>query len=123
MDTVEWSFVSDRPVWTQITEQMRQRIVAGVYPSGEKLPSVRDLAMDAGVNPNTMQRALAQLEADGLAVSNRTSGRAVTDDEEAIFAARVKMADEKIDEYLAGMTDLGFTAVEARDLLMKREEK
>lgn len=123
MANVEWSLNSDRPIWVQLGEQLRQRIVAGIYPMGSRLPTVRDLAAEAGVNPNTMQRALAQLEADGLALSNRTSGRIVTDDVDALNEARINMAEEKIEAYLSGMADLGFTEKEAGELLRKREEK
>ena len=72
---MEWKLTDDRPIWMQLSEQMARRIVAGQYPPGSKLPAVRELAADAGVNPNTMQRALAQLENDGLAVhASRGSG-------------------------------------------------
>ena len=119
---MEWLFNGDRPIWVQLHEQLRQRIVTGIYPSGEKLPTVRDLAAEAEVNPNTMQRALAQLEADGLAVANRTTGRVVTDNQEVLKMERMKMAEEKIREYLNSMEVLGFTAQEAKDLLMRGEE-
>ena len=118
---MEWIFNSDRPIWIQLHEQLRQRIVTGVYPRGERLPAVRELAADAEVNPNTMQRALAQLELDGLAVANRTVGRTVTDNEEVLKTERMKMAQEKILEYLKSMEILGFTVEEAKELLMQRE--
>ena len=70
-----WKIDDGRPIWTQLKEQMIKRIVSGTYSSGEKLPSVRDLAGEAGVNPNTMQRALSALDQDGLTNTNRTSGR------------------------------------------------
>ena len=89
---MEWKLTDDRPIWMQLSEQMARRIVAGQYPPGSKLPAVRELAADAGVNPNTMQRALAQLENDGLAVSNRTAGRMVTENIAAIEAVRRNMA-------------------------------
>lgn len=120
---MEWFFSGDRPIWVQLTEQLRQRIVTGVYPPGEKLPAVRELAAEAGVNPNTMQRALARLEADGLAVTNRTAGRLVTDDEKALQNARMEMAAERIRAYLKSMEDLGFSAEEAKDLLVRMEER
>ena len=64
---MEWRFNDDRPIWQQLTEQLTLRILKGEYPPGSRLPAVRELAAQAGVNPNTMQRALAQLESDGLA--------------------------------------------------------
>ena len=77
---MEWKLNDDRPIWLQLAEQMTRRIITGVYPPGSKLPPVRELAAEAGVNPNTMQRALAQLEQDGLAKADRTAGRLVTQD-------------------------------------------
>jgi len=123
MGTVEWNFNGDKPIWIQISEQLRQRIVTGAYPKGERLPTVRDLASEAGVNPNTMQRALAQLEAEGLAISNRTVGRLVTDDEEALSKVRMEIAEEKMAEYLKSMEVLGFSQEEATNLLLRRGEK
>jgi len=61
---MDWRFTDDRPIWLQLTEQLTRRIITGVYPPGSRLPPVRELAAQAGVNPNTMQRALAQLEQD-----------------------------------------------------------
>ena len=75
---MNWQFTDDRPIWQQITEQLTLRILRGEYPPGERLPGVRELAAQAGVNPNTMQRALAQLETDGLALGSRTAGRTVS---------------------------------------------
>ena len=120
---MEWVFNGDRPIWIQLHEQLRQRIVTGVYPSGERLPAVRELAAEAEVNPNTMQRALAQLEADGLALTNRTAGRVVTDNEEVLKMERMKMAQERIREYLESMAVLGFTVEEAKELLVRREQE
>ncbi len=120
---MEWNFSDGRPIWVQINDELRLRIVTGVYPKGEKLPTVRDLAAEAGVNPNTMQRALAQLETEGLAVVNRTAGRLVTDNEEIISAVRVSLAKGNIRAYLKSMEDLGYSEAEAAELLLKREEE
>lgn len=120
---MEWNLGSDRPIWLQLVEQLRQRIVTGIYPPGSKLPTVRELAAEAGVNPNTMQRALAQLEADGLAVSNRTSGRLVTDDEDTLNALRRQMAEGTTDLFIGGMEVLGYTPREAAALVVERGEE
>ena len=69
-----WQFEHDRPIYTQLLEQIRMLIISGVYPIGSRLPSVRDLAAEAAVNPNTMQKALSELERSGLIYSQRTSG-------------------------------------------------
>ena len=79
-----WELDSKRSIYGQIIERIQNRIVTGAYPPGGKLPSVRDLAEEAGVNPNTMQRALSELERTGVIYSQRTSGRFVTEDESMI---------------------------------------
>ena len=76
-----WKINDGRPIWIQLKEQMIRRIVSGIYQSGDKLPSVRELASEAGVNPNTMQRALSALDQEGFSMTNRTSGRCVTQDQ------------------------------------------
>ncbi len=113
---MEWKFSDDRPIWVQLSEQLARRIVTGAYPPGSKLPPVRELAAEAGVNPNTMQRALAQLEQDGLARADRTAGRTVTGDAGVIEAARMAYARVNIDAYFDAMADLGFSRQAAVDL-------
>ena len=107
----------------QLMEQLRQRIVTGVYQAGEKLPAVRELAENAGVNPNTMQRALSQLEAEGIITTNRTTGRVVTNDEETLKNLRMKIAQEKLEEFLKSMEVLGFSFIDIKQLLEEREVK
>ncbi len=103
-----WDLTSDRPIYAQIIEQMKLKICSGVYPLGSKLPSVRDLAQEASVNPNTMQRALSKLEESGLLYSIRTSGRFVTEDISMIKQTKKELAQEQIQEFLKKMIDLGF---------------
>ncbi len=103
-----WDLDSDRPIYAQILERMRMRIVAGIYQPGEKIPSVRELAADAGVNPNTMQKALSELERSGLVITQRTSGRVVTEDLKMIKETRNQLAKEQIDEFVKRMKNLGF---------------
>ena len=104
---------------------LKFRIVSGQYPAGVQLPSVRELAAEAGVTPNTMQRALAEMEREGLMFTNRTSGRYVTEDREMIGKVREQIAGERITEFLSGMSQLGFTEQDIVALLEKRsgEEK
>lgn len=109
-----WDLKSDRPIYAQLIEQMELKICSGVYPPGSKLPSVRDLAQDASVNPNTMQRALAKLEEDGIVYTNRTSGRFITEDANMIDQVKNKLAQEQIQEFLEKMKRLGF---EKKDIL------
>lgn len=120
---MNWNLNDSAPIWLQLHEQLTQRIATGVYPKGSRMPPVRELAAEAGVNPNTMQRALAQLEADGLVLTNRTAGRTVTEDGVALSELCMRLADAKIKQYLESMALLGFTKREAVELLEKWEEK
>ena len=101
---MNWQFSNSAPIYTQLIGQIRAGIVSGALAPGERLPSVRDLAMEAGVNPNTMQRALTELERDGLVYSQRTSGRYVTEDRDVISAARHALAAGKVRTFLSDMT-------------------
>ncbi|QNO15832.1 GntR family transcriptional regulator [Alkalicella caledoniensis] len=112
-----WDLQSDRPIYTQLIEQIELKICSGGYPLGSKLPSVRDLAKEASVNPNTMQRALAKLEEDGLLYSNRTSGRFVTEDKSMVKKIKTKMAQDHIQHFLSKMSELGFEHEEVLEIL------
>ena len=114
---MQWYFSNDVPIYTQLIEQIKVGIVTGVFPRGERLPSVRDLATEAGVNPNTMQRAMMELERDGLVYSQRTSGRFVTEDETMIQQAKRSLAERHIKTFLAAMGRLGFQREEMIALL------
>ena len=118
---MEWNLEDGRPIWSQLTRQLTRRIITGVYPPGSKLPSVRELAAEAGVNPNTMQRALAQLEQDGLAKADRTAGRLVTQDAEILERVRRAEAQAIIRQYLDAMAALGFTREQAASFLREEE--
>lgn len=114
---MSWDLTSDRPIYVQIIEQMELKICSGVYPLGSKLPSVRELAREASVNPNTMQRALSKLEETGLLYSVRTSGRFVTEDVNVIKETKKRIAKEQLKEFLKKMTDLGFDQQEILSML------
>ncbi len=118
-----WELMSDRPVYTQLIEQIELKICSGIYPAGSKLPSVRDLARDAAVNPNTMQKALTKLEEDGLLYTNRTSGRFITEDTNMIEQTKNKLAREQIQEFLNRMENLGFKQEATISILMKMIEE
>ena len=104
-----WSFKEDRPIYSQLVELIKLGIISGEWKPGDKLPSVRDLAETAGVNPNTMQRALADLEKEGLVYSKRTSGRFITEDNSMIDSVRNAIAAENINNFIESMKKLGFT--------------
>ena len=119
-----WDLKNDRPIYTQLVEQIAIGIVSGNYPIGEKLPSVRDLASQAAVNPNTMQRALTELERKGLVHTQRTNGRYITEDNRMIEKVRQELAQEQISEFIQSMTKLGFKKNETVQLINKfMEEK
>ena len=120
---MEWTFRSDQPIYAQLRKNLSAAIVTGFYKPGERLPSVRDIALDAGVNPNTVQRALSELERDGLVFSQRTSGRFVTEDMEKIRRLREEMAKEVICDFLRAMEKLGIDRKETVALLEKEENE
>jgi GntR family transcriptional regulator len=105
---MKWTINSERPVYRQLIEQIEGRIISGIYKSGERLPSVRDLATEASVNPNTMQRALANLEQSGLVYSKRTSGRFITEDQKMIEGIKKEMALSEIKNFIEKMNKMGF---------------
>ncbi len=120
---MEWQFRADAPLYAQLVEQIKLAIIAGDYVPGCRLPSVRDMAMSAGVNPNTMQRALAELERSGLVYAQRTSGRFVTEDRELVEKARQELAEARIGAFLGEMTRLGYSAGELAEMLVKTERE
>lgn len=103
-----WNLDSDRPIFLQIVERIQLDIISGKYSPGERLPSVRDLAAEAAVNPNTMQKAFSELERTGLVYSVRTSGRYITEDNTMIEELKSSIAKEKIMEFLILMQNLGY---------------
>ncbi len=120
---MEWEFRGDQPIYAQLVRQIKQGIVAGNYPPGGRLPAVRELAAEAGVNPNTMQRALQDLERDGMVYSQRTSGRFVTEDLATIEAAKKALAEELIRSFRDGMGKLGYGRAEILALLEEEKEE
>ena len=118
---MQWQLRGDRPIYQQLVEILTEQIVSGQLAAGDKVPAVRELAAQAGVNPNTMQRALTDMEREGLMYTNRTSGRYVTEDKEMIQKIREQIASDRIAEFLAGMSQLGFSEQEVYSLLEKRQ--
>ena len=118
---MEWQIAAGRPVYIQLVEQLERAVVTGVYPPGERVPAVRDLAAQAQVNPNTMQRALAEMESRGLLVTQRTSGRTVTSDTALIAKTRQALAATLAQDFLAQAKALGLTREEILALLQQEE--
>ena len=118
-----WNFDSTTPIYIQIIEHIRLSIAIGEYKAGDRLMSVRELAAEAEVNPNTMQKALSELERDGLLYTQRTSGRFITNDTEAIAQLRKQLAEEQMDMFLNKMEQLGYSRSESVWLLKDHAQK
>lgn len=118
-----WNFKNDRPIYTQLLEQIEQKIISGEYSAGSRIPSVRELSAEAAVNPNTMQRAMAELENKGLVITNRTSGRTVTEDESVLEQMKKNKALGHTEQYLRVMTELGYGQEEIMKLIKKGENQ
>ena len=120
-----WNLDPQRPIYAQIIERVQLDIVTGHYAPGSRLPSVRELAAQAAVNPNTMQRALSELEGSGLIYAQRTSGRCVTEDTARIRQAKEKLASMQVREFIRKMQELGMNREEIAELFQEiiREEE
>ena len=114
-----WNLDSNRPIYVQLAEQVQRDIISGLYQPGGKLPSVRELASQAKVNPNTMQKALTELEHSGLVYSQRTSGRFITEDKEMIETLKEQLASSQIQEFLEKMSCMGFEPQDTLHLIEK----
>ena len=118
---MQWKFDGNAPIYTQLVDQMKLGIVSGEWIPGQRIPAVRELAVDAWVNPNTMQRALQELERQGLMFSQRTSGRFVTEDREMIEDAKRTLANRHISAFIRQMQALGYTRQEIVAMLEESE--
>ena len=112
-----WQLDSDRPIFLQIIERIQLAIISGKYAPGDKLPSVRELAQEAAGNPNTMQKAFAELERTGLVYSKRTSGRFITEDTTLIETLKNSLAREEITRFLEMMYQYGYGQEEILSLM------
>ena len=119
---MKWTFRRDRPIYAQLIEQLEYGILTGEYPPGSAVPSVRALAIEAEVNPNTMQKALAELEGRGLLITHRTAGRTVTQDEKMIESLKNTLAHSHVAAYFSGMKSIGIEAAEAVKIIKAAAE-
>ncbi len=120
---MNWKFTGERPVYQQIMATIRGAILTGEWSPGQKIPSVRDLASQAQVNPNTVQRALTELEREGLLVSGGTNGRTVTQEQSVLSAMRDEELQELARECLEKFRVFGLTPEQAANLLLSFAEK
>ena len=116
---MDYIFDNERPIYIQLVEMLRKEIVSGKLKAGERLPSVRELALTARVNPNTMQKALVELENEGLVYTERTNGKFVTANKELIEKIKRKLAKEKVNNYIKDMKNIGITYEESIQYLQE----
>ncbi len=112
-----WKFSSDKPVYLQISERIVKKVLSGEYKAGEQIPSVRQIALEAAVNPNTVQHAFAELENEGLIISKGTLGRFVTEDEQIVAICRRKMAEQLVCEFSKNMKELSISKEQAVNMI------
>ena len=110
---MDYIFDNERPIYVQLVEKLRIEIISNKLKPGERIPSVRELALTARVNPNTMQKALVELEDEGLVYTERTNGKFVTDNKELIEKLKKQLAEEKVNNYLNDMKNIGIAYKEA----------
>ena len=118
-----WTFDSDQPIYTQLVDRIKFAIVSGELKPGDRMSAVRELALEAGVNPNTMQRALQQLEREGLVFAQRSAGRFVTEDTAVIGRVRAALAAQQVKRFRDAMQALGCTEEEMKTLLFGSGEE
>ena len=120
---MEWDIRNDQPIYTQLILQVTLAILSGTFPCGGRLPPVREMAAEAGVNPNTMQRALAELERTGLVYTQRTAGRFVTEDAAVIDSAKQELAHQQVGAFLRRMERMGYDREQAAQLVRSWKEE
>ena len=119
---MSWEFQDHLPIYAQLMDTLKRRIVTGRYLPGEKLPSVRELAAEAGINPNTVQRAFSELEREGLIYTQRATGKYVTENEADIKSSREALARTQVADFLRAMQSLGFSVGDVIVLLQSFNE-
>lgn len=120
---MNWNFDNERPIYKQLIEKLQIFIITEKYPPGEKLPSVRELAIKVKVNPNTVQKVMQELEGLGLVYSKRTSGRYITEDRKLIADFKKKIATEKVRDFLSSMQELEMSRKDAIEYLKEEENR
>ena len=110
---MDYIFDNERPIYIQLVEKIRIEIISGKLKLGERLPSVRELALTVRVNPNTMQKALLELENEGLVYTERTNGKFVTENKALIVKIKQKLAKEKVNNYINDMKNIGISYEES----------
>ncbi len=117
-----WEFQDHLPIYAQLMDTLKRRIITGRYLPGEKLPSVRELAAEAGINPNTVQRAFQELEREGLIYTQRTNGKYVTENADELKSVKEELAKTQVATFLSAMQSLGYSVGDVIVLLQSFNE-
>ena len=112
-----WSFSTDRPVYIQIADRIKKSVLSGEYEAGQQIPTVRQLALEAAVNPNTVQHAFTELENEGIIIAKGTLGRFVTEDNQVVQAVREDMARCLAKAFVIEMGQLSISPEQALELI------
>lgn len=120
---MDFVFNNETPIYLQLASQLRMDIISGKLKCGERLLSVRDIAFSFKVNPNTVQKALAELEREKLIYTERTNGKYVTLDEKKIGKLREKIIDEKVTSFFNDMQNIGISSEEIKKYIQERNRK
>ena len=120
---MEFNFDNNIPIYIQLVEYFKKDIISGKYKSGERLSSIRDLALSMKVNPNTMQKALVELEEQKLIYTERTNGKYVTEDKELIDKIKYEYAKGLTSKYFSNMESIGFNKIETINYLKENGGK
>lgn len=111
---MKYTFHSQEPIYVQLAEIIKRKIVRGELEPGMKLPSVRDMAINAGVNPNTVQRTYRELEGTKIVESKRGQGTFVTEDEEILQEIREEMKTKEVSRFVRSMREMGYSEMEMK---------
>ena len=114
---MSWTFDNNKPIYLQIMEKIKLQIISHKLEPNQQLPTVRELASEAGVNPNTIQRALSDLAREGFVYTKRTSGRFVTEDLDLILQSRKQLSEEQLQQFVTGMVEFGYEKEELPTVL------
>ncbi len=117
------NYQTDRPIYLQVIDDIRQKLMRRELSPGEKLPSVRDLALNYQINPNTASRVYREMEAQGLCFTRRGMGTFITENAEVLEQVRRDMADECLENFWQKMTDMGYGTEEIISLIKEKSSR
>jgi len=118
---MKFIFDNERPIYIQLLEELKIEIISGRIKKGEKIPSVRELALQSKVNPNTVQKALTELEKEKLIYTERTNGKYVTNDDEIIHKIKDDIIKDKVNKFISDLENIGIKENEIKNYLERKD--